>query len=154
MLRTGRSTHDGRTTATRSARLEPRGPRPDGLPIMVGANGPRMLRLTAELADHWNAGLRRYDEVPEQLANLDTALREAGRDPASITRSVEVLVRTSAAEPGAPPEEREIRGDLATIAAELRRFAGLGIDHLQIQLRPNSIEGVDAFAPVIDALRP
>ncbi len=153
MLRTGRSTHDGRTTATRSARLEPRGPRPDGLPIMVGANGPRMLRMTAELADHWNAGLRRYDEVPEQLANLDLALREAGRDPGSITRSVEVLVRTSAADPGAPPEEREIRGDLATIAAELGRFAGLGIDHLQVQLRPNSIEGVDAFAPVIDALR-
>lgn len=152
MLRTGRSTHDGRTTATRSARLEPRGPRPDGLPIMVGANGPRMLRLTAELADHWNAGLRRYDEVPEQLANLDAALREAGRDPASITRSVEVLVRTSAADPDAPPEEREIRGDPAAVAAELRRFRDLGIDHLQVQLRPNSIDGVEAFAPVIDML--
>ena len=61
MLRDGRSTLDGRTIHTRSARIEPRGPRPSGPPIMVGANGPRMLRLTAELADHWNAGLRRYD---------------------------------------------------------------------------------------------
>ena len=122
---------------------------------MVGANGPRMLRLTAELADHWNAGLRRYDEVPEQLANLDTALREAGRDPASITRSVEVLVRTSAADPDAPRRgARDPRRALAAIAAELRRFADLGIDHLQVELRPNSIEGVEAFAPVIDALRP
>ena len=29
-----------------------------GLPVMVGAGGPRMLRLAAELADEWNAGMR------------------------------------------------------------------------------------------------
>ena len=51
------------------------------------------------------------------------------------------------------PEGREIRGDPEALAGELRRFADLGIDHLQVQLRPNSIKGVEAFAPVIDALR-
>ena len=50
-------------------------------------------------------------------------------------------------------EEREIRGTPVAIAAELRRFADLGIDELQVQLRPNSLEGVEAFAPVIEALR-
>lgn len=153
MLRTGRSTHHGRTSSTRSARLEPRGPRQGGPPIMVGANGPRMLRLAAELADHWNAGLRSYDEVPEQLANLESALRAAGRDPSSITRSVEVVVRTGAADAAAPAEDREIRGEPDAIAAELRRFADLGMDHLQVQLRPNSLDGVAAFAPVVEALR-
>ena len=32
----------------------PRGPRPNGPPILIGASRPRMLRLTAELADAWN----------------------------------------------------------------------------------------------------
>ena len=152
MLRRGSSTHEGRTIRTRSARLEPRGPRRGGLPVMVGANGPRMLRLTAELADHWNGGLRSYDEVPAQLEALDASCVEVGRDPASLTRSVEVLVRTSAAREGAPAEKREIRGEPEAIAAELRRFGDLGLDHLQVQLRPNSIEGVAAFAPVIEHL--
>jgi alkanesulfonate monooxygenase SsuD/methylene tetrahydromethanopterin reductase-like flavin-dependent oxidoreductase (luciferase family) len=152
MLRRGSSTHEGRTIRTRSARLEPRGPRPGGLPVMVGANGPRMLRLAAEFADHWNGGLRSYAEVPAQLEALDAACAEVGRDPASLTRSVEVLVRTSAAREGAPAEKREIRGDPEAIAAELRRFGDLGLDHLQVQLRPNSVEGVAAFAPVFEHL--
>ena len=33
MLRHGSSTHDGHTIQTRSARIEPRGPRPSGLPV-------------------------------------------------------------------------------------------------------------------------
>jgi alkanesulfonate monooxygenase SsuD/methylene tetrahydromethanopterin reductase-like flavin-dependent oxidoreductase (luciferase family) len=150
MLRTGRSTLDGRTVRTRSARLEPRGPRPNGMPVMVGANGPRMLRLTAELADHWNGGLRSIDEVPAQLAALDVACREVGRTT-PITTSVEVLVRTVPTD--APPERREIRGTAAALAAELHRFGELEIDHLQVQLRPNSVAGVEAFAPVIERLR-
>jgi probable F420-dependent oxidoreductase len=153
MLREGRSTYDGRTIHTHSARIEPRGPRPRGLPVMVGATGPRMLRLTAELADHWNGGLRTIDEVPPLLDALRAACRTVGRDPATLTTSVEVLVGPSAVDPGRPPEERELRGDPATVAAALRRFADLGIDHLQVQVRPNSIEGVLAFAPVIAALR-
>ncbi len=153
MLRTGRSTYEGRTVRTRSARLTPRGPRPAGLPVMVGATGPRMLRLTAELADHWNGGMRSIAEVPALLDALERACGEVGRDPATITRSVEVLVRTSAAHPDVPAEAREIGGTPMEIAATLRRFGDLGIDHLQVQLRPNSAEGVEAFAPVVGSLR-
>lgn len=152
LLREGTSTHLGRTLATRSARLSPRGPRPGGLPVMVGAGGPRMLRLCAELADHWNGGLRSVDEVPDLLDALDAACREVGRDPRTIARSVEVLVRPDAAGAAVPPEAREIRGSTDEIAAALRRYADLGLDHLQVQLRPNAIEGVRAFGPIIDRL--
>ena len=60
---------------------------------------------------------------------------------------------TGAADPGRPPEGREIRGTPEDIAAELGRFGDLGLDHLQVQLRPNSLAGVEAFAPVIEHLR-
>jgi probable F420-dependent oxidoreductase len=153
MLRLGMSTHDGHTIQTRSARIQPRGPRPGGLPVMVGANGPRMLRLTAELADQWNGGLPGLDEVPEMLRDMDDACRAVGRDPATISRSAEVLVRTVPAPDGVPAEEHEMQGDPESIAAQLRALAGFGFDHLQVQLRPNSLEGVEAFAPVIEHLR-
>jgi probable F420-dependent oxidoreductase len=152
MLRTGRSTHAGTVSQTRSARLAPRGPRPDGLPIMVGATGPRMLRLTAELADHWNGGLRTADEAAGLLAHVDEACRAAGRDPATMTRSVEVLVRAIPSPDGGPPEERELRGTVDDVAAALGAYAALGLDHLQVQLRPNTVEGVRAFGAVIETL--
>jgi probable F420-dependent oxidoreductase len=149
LLRTGRSTHAGSTVSTRSARLAPRGPRPGGLPIMVGAAGPRMLRLTAELADHWNGGLRLADEAATLIAALDEACKLTGRDPTTLTRSVEVLVRPGSRPVQAAPEERELRGSLDELAAALEAYRQLGIDHLQVQLRPNAIESVRAFAPVI-----
>ena len=174
MLRTGRADHEGLETA-RGALVRPRGPRPDGLPVMVGAAGPRMLRLTAELADEWNAGMRSPAELVPMLANLDAALEAVGRDPASIRRSAEAMVRPGAAvaddpapdadhpttaaandEP-APDElgsgEHPLTGTPEAVAAGLRRYFDLGCDHIQVQLRPNSLEGVRAFAPVLDAFR-
>jgi alkanesulfonate monooxygenase SsuD/methylene tetrahydromethanopterin reductase-like flavin-dependent oxidoreductase (luciferase family) len=121
---------------------------------MIGTTGPRMLRLTAELADHWNGGLRRIEEVPPLLEAVEAACRDVGRDPATLTKSIEVLVRTLPAADGARADDREIGGGPEPIAAELRKYADLGIDHLQVQLRPNNLEGVEAFAPVIERVRP
>jgi alkanesulfonate monooxygenase SsuD/methylene tetrahydromethanopterin reductase-like flavin-dependent oxidoreductase (luciferase family) len=153
MLRTGTAHHEGTAAQARGARLQPRGPRPGGLPVMVGASGPRMLRLTAELADHWNGGLRAPGEPAEMLAAVDAACRAIGRDPATLTRSVEVLVRTLPATRDQAPEERELRGTPDEIAAVLRDYEPLGIDELQVQLRPNTLEGVEAFQPVLAAMR-
>ncbi len=153
MLRSGRADHEGRVAHARGARLEPRGPRPGGLPVMVGATGPRMLRLTAELADHWNGGLRTPDELGPILPAVDAACRAAGRDPATLTRSAEALVRTVPAAADIPPEERELRGAPDVLADELIRYVDLGLAHVQVQLRPNTVEGVRAAGPVIEALR-
>lgn len=153
MLRSGTAHHEGIAAQARGARLEPRGPRPGGLPVMVGAGGPRMLRLTAELADHWNGGLRGPDEPEELLRAVDEACRAVGRDPATLTRSVEVLVRTLPAAPGAAREERELRGTPGELAELLRGYGRLGIDELQVQLRPNTLAAVEAFRPVIEAAR-
>ena len=119
---------------------------------MVGATGPRMLRLTAELADHWNGGLRTPDELRPLLDALEDACRKAGREPGSLTRSAEVRVRTVAAPPDVEPEEREVRGAPDELVAALLAYAELGIDHLQVQVRPNTAAGVAAFGPVIERL--
>lgn len=140
MLHTGRADHDGRLESANGARIDPRGPRPAGLPVMVGAAGPRMLRLTAELADEWNAGMRSPEDLVPMLAAVDAACEAAGRDPRTLPRSAETLVETG---DGFDP---------AAVETHLRRYADLGIAHVQVQLRPNSIAGVRAFAPVLGAL--
>ena len=97
------------------------------------------------------------------LAKLDAALEAVGRDPASIRRSAEAMVRPGvgstggdAGTPTAPDAlgngEHPLTGTPEAVAAGLRRYFDLGCDHVQVQLRPNSLEGVRAFAPVFDAL--
>jgi alkanesulfonate monooxygenase SsuD/methylene tetrahydromethanopterin reductase-like flavin-dependent oxidoreductase (luciferase family) len=62
----------------------PSAPRPASrLPIAVGANGPRMLRLTARYADIWSAE-GTPEEVTERGRLLDDACRAIGRDPREI----------------------------------------------------------------------
>jgi probable F420-dependent oxidoreductase len=159
MLRTGRADHSGRLETARGALVRPRGPRPGGLPVMVGAAAPRMLRLAAGLADEWNAGMRTPAALAPMAAALDEACREVGRDPATIRRSAEAMVEIGVAgDPADDPDERgswddPLRGPAATIAAGLRRYGDLGMDHVQVQLRPNRLESVSAFAPVVEALR-
>jgi alkanesulfonate monooxygenase SsuD/methylene tetrahydromethanopterin reductase-like flavin-dependent oxidoreductase (luciferase family) len=72
-------------------------PRP---PLVVAAHGPRGLRLAARHADGWNCfGGQSYGgperpfteavaETRRLLAGLDEACDEAGRDPASLERSI------------------------------------------------------------------
>ncbi len=159
MLRTGRADHVGRVESARGALVRPRGPRPGGLPIMVGAAAPRMLRLTAELADEWNAGMRTPEGLVPMLGALDAALAAAGRNPGTIRRSAEAMVEPGATsvDDGDPATfgswERPFAGSPETIAAGLRRYTSLGCDHVQVQLRPNTVASVRAFAPVIEALR-
>jgi len=96
--------------------------------IWLGAYGPRMLRVTGELADGWVPSLPRLprDEVPERRARIDAAAERAGRDPAAIAgiANVNGTIRDG----GAPaawldgPAEHWIE-ELAALAAE-QRFTG------------------------------
>jgi alkanesulfonate monooxygenase SsuD/methylene tetrahydromethanopterin reductase-like flavin-dependent oxidoreductase (luciferase family) len=60
LLRAGQVDFEGRYYQARGCELRPGGP-----PILIGAKGPRMLRLTATYADLWNAEgpLRRSEEI-------------------------------------------------------------------------------------------
>ncbi len=72
------------------------GPAPaHAIGIWLGAYGPRMLRLTGELADGWlpslGSSMLRAEDVPARQAAIDEAARAAGRDPAEIERAVNVM---------------------------------------------------------------
>jgi alkanesulfonate monooxygenase SsuD/methylene tetrahydromethanopterin reductase-like flavin-dependent oxidoreductase (luciferase family) len=83
LQRGGRTTYHGRHFHLDDAPFAPLPVQPGGLPIMVGAQGPRMLRLVAKQADAWN-----LNHTPEKMRELGAVLRQEcaaiGRDPASL----------------------------------------------------------------------
>ncbi len=163
LLKTGRADFQGQFYAARECELRPRGPRPDGPPIMIGTKGQRMLRLTARYADLWNGWVAfdksRPSEAPPLRETVDAACREVGRDPATLGRTMTVLVDflgtpdlpARLIRPDSAPEP--IAGSPAEIATALRAFAAEGIAHIQVVVQPNTLEGIERFAPVLEELR-
>jgi alkanesulfonate monooxygenase SsuD/methylene tetrahydromethanopterin reductase-like flavin-dependent oxidoreductase (luciferase family) len=112
-----------------------------------------MLRLTAQYADQWNGSLRNGrshgDQVPPMREAVDAACREVGRDPATLGRTVMVGAALLGRRLG---NADALTGEPEEIAERLRSFAVAGIDHVQVYLHPNTIEGIEALAPALELL--
>ncbi|MFN8590090.1 MAG: LLM class flavin-dependent oxidoreductase [Thermomicrobiales bacterium] len=90
LVRTGHADFKGTYYQASDAVNLPRGPRwrEGGPPIIMGANKPRMMQLTARYADAWNADWQDNTEiVTERMARLDEACLAVGRDPAGLVRT-------------------------------------------------------------------
>jgi alkanesulfonate monooxygenase SsuD/methylene tetrahydromethanopterin reductase-like flavin-dependent oxidoreductase (luciferase family) len=120
---------------------------------MVGTTGERMLQLTARYADVWNAwGLNTREDVEREQAKVDAACAAEDRDPATLARTCTMLVDL----PGRAGRPREtppfVSGSPEALAETLRSHAAAGISHVQIVLDPNTVAGVEEFAPVLEEL--
>jgi alkanesulfonate monooxygenase SsuD/methylene tetrahydromethanopterin reductase-like flavin-dependent oxidoreductase (luciferase family) len=156
LLRTGQVDFEGRFYSARNCELRPRGPRPEGLPLMIGGGGDRVMRLAALYADAWNVDRKNDPEEVRALnAKLDAACREVGRDPRSLTRVIGVQVdvledRRNAFTPRQWVQSPwPIGGSSEEIAERLLAYRDAGTDQLLIALDPATPEGLEAFAPVL-----
>ena len=141
--------------------IVPPGPRPAGPPLMIGSGGDRMLDITIPYIQSWNAWYAWFDNKPELLApwmeKVDAACERAGRDPKSVERTCAVYVQLTGGEgrPTLAIEDSKIEpltGSPREMADGLRRFAEVGIDHVQIVLDPITAEGIERLAPVLEDL--
>jgi probable F420-dependent oxidoreductase len=162
LLQDGAVDFEGRFYQARNCELLPRGPRPGGPPLLIGSNGPRMLRLTMASAYAWNSWFSNFGNRPDGIAQLwdvvDDACRAVGRDPSEIARTVAVLVRlpggtgriqgSYSTEQPPPP----IEGSSAAIADALRSFAEVGIEHVQLVLDPITIDSIRTVAGALAEL--
>jgi probable F420-dependent oxidoreductase len=148
LLREGRADFDGRFFQAHDAVNRPRGPRPDGAPILVGTSGPRMLRITARYADAWNTVWHKDPEaIVPRMAAVDEACREVGRDPATLVRTVGGNI----AMPGylgIRPDP--IEGDDEAIAETIVRFRDLRMRHFVAGLDPCTPRTIEQFGRVIE----
>jgi alkanesulfonate monooxygenase SsuD/methylene tetrahydromethanopterin reductase-like flavin-dependent oxidoreductase (luciferase family) len=156
LLREGRADFHGEFHTAVDLLARPHGPRQGRIPIMLGAHGPRTMRLAARHADIWSAYATESSlptSFEAMLGALDEACVDVGRDPTSLGRSIGVFVEPTdesgaeAAGLGVP-----IRGTAAEIADTFRVFAGMGVTRLEVLLWPDIGPIVEAMAPVLAAL--
>jgi alkanesulfonate monooxygenase SsuD/methylene tetrahydromethanopterin reductase-like flavin-dependent oxidoreductase (luciferase family) len=156
LLREGHADFTGKYHAAVDQQLRPRGPRPNRIPIMLGAHKARTMGLAVRHADIWSA-FATESSLPEafepMLQQLDAVCAEQGRDPASLGRSVGVIMETTddhdaeEAGMGVP-----ISGSAEEIAATLRQFAELGFTRVEIMLWENNLAGLEGLAAVLPLL--
>jgi F420-dependent oxidoreductase-like protein len=83
------ATYEGEHARVRDARNVPKPIQPNGMPIMVGGNGPNVTwRLAARYADELNLDGLSPDELREALPTIRARCEEIGRDPDSLAVSV------------------------------------------------------------------
>ena len=157
LLRNGSMDYQGTYYQVRDCELRPRGPRPQGPPILVGSSstGKRMLRLAARHADIWN---RDFDAVnpgvtPYSAADLtasqtrvDAACAEIGRDPATLARTAgcgSICQTPHRVMVGAAWRDRRRRSPRDSVSTPTPATASSGL------AEPIDDRGDQAFAPVI-----
>jgi alkanesulfonate monooxygenase SsuD/methylene tetrahydromethanopterin reductase-like flavin-dependent oxidoreductase (luciferase family) len=140
------------------ALLVPRSPRPGGPPVVIGGNGPRRtLPLAARYADEWNAVFLTADEFSELDARLGELLREAGRAPERVRRTLmtrAVFGRTEADVDrkldGVARDQLEpavLAGTSGEIVERLGRLSEAGVQRVMLQwLEVDDVDGLEAMA--------
>jgi probable F420-dependent oxidoreductase len=134
-------------------------PARSSIPLVVGTIGPRMLRIAASHADGWNAWFSWYGNSVVGLRDIrdrvDAACEAEGRDPATLERTVAVLVQMGAGpvhRRGSSSEEVEpVRPD--RLAEHLHDLAAEGISHVQLVIDPITTRSIEALAPAVEASR-
>ncbi len=155
LVRTGSIDYDGDYYTLREMELLPPA-RPD-MKILIGSNGPRMLRIAAPHADMWNSWFLQFGNHPDGLPALhrivDEACGDVGRDPSEIERTVAVYVQLSRGSGRNTGDSdrtgpQPIKGSHEEIARQLSAFEPAGISHIQVVLDPIDLAGVEELAQI------
>lgn len=150
MLRDGEADYQGRFFEANHAVNRPRGPRPDGAPILVGSSGDRMLGLIAKYADAWNTVWHSDPaKVAALLPKVDAACEAAGRDPKSLIRTAG---GNFAMEGYMNRRPNPVEGGVDEMATRLGQFRDLGLAHFVCGLDPCTPETIRSFGEVIERL--
>jgi alkanesulfonate monooxygenase SsuD/methylene tetrahydromethanopterin reductase-like flavin-dependent oxidoreductase (luciferase family) len=148
LVRGERFTFEGQYSQVHDAALAP--PPQHRIPILVAAEGPRMLGLAARWADAWITAwyARVSDELRTTLRAFDAALREAGRPADEVERVVGITVRDPDQPPVAEPEDA-IEGSIDDVARALDAYRELGIAQVVVGLEPINVRSVERLAAAV-----
>jgi len=135
-------TLEGRFVSVENAVVLP--PPARRIPLMIGANRPRMLSIALPHVDAWNTWYTHYGNTAEGFAehnaDVSRACERAGRDPREVERSACVLVRLERGvdqrAEKAPPVE------IADVRDHLRALTEAGADEAILVVNPITEESV------------
>jgi alkanesulfonate monooxygenase SsuD/methylene tetrahydromethanopterin reductase-like flavin-dependent oxidoreductase (luciferase family) len=127
-------------------------PRPTRrVPLMIGANAPRMLRIALPHVDVWNTWYARYGNTVEgfakESAGIDAICDELGRDRREVARSACVLVAIDGGAGERPHDVPPV--DLSNLRAHLRGLGEAGASEAILVVDPITTESVAAIAAAL-----
>lgn len=138
-------------------------PRPEQrIPILIGGNGlKRTPELVARFADEWNGIYLTPERFAERSQRIDELLREHGRGPESVRRSImtgltfghdDADVRRQLN--GHSPDEARAAGRIVGTASEVRdqlaALAEVGVQRVMLQyLDYDDLSRLEAFAAAV-----
>ena len=152
-------TYEGKQYSVQDAAVKP-APVNGTIPIFIGAAGPRMLRLTGQVADGWirNGGWPSdFDAYRAQLTAVEAAAEAAGRDPAALRRVVNCNAYVGDEDPttklattfGAPGG---VMGTAEQALEIVSRYREAGVDTFHVQFQNDILtEQVAAFGELVIA---
>ncbi len=159
LLRDGQIDFEGTYYSARDCELRPRGPRPQGPPLMIGSQGDKMLELALPHVHYWNGWPRWWGNEPARLAALlakvDGIAAAQNLAPGSFERTTAVFVRLQGIDGvlgNDLPEAPHFAGSDEEIAEFLRVVAATGIDHMQVVLDSITVPGVERLCRIVETL--
>jgi alkanesulfonate monooxygenase SsuD/methylene tetrahydromethanopterin reductase-like flavin-dependent oxidoreductase (luciferase family) len=141
------------------AELKPNPASQGALPIVIGGNGPRRtLPLAARFADEWNGVYLSPDGFKERNQLLDDLLRDEGRQPGDVRRTLmtrvifgknedQVTERLAGENADDLRGKGQIVGTAEQIPAQLRELEAAGVQGVMLQWVDDldDIEGIEAL---------
>ena len=155
LLRDGHVDFAGKYYQARNCDNLPRGPRPEGPPLMVGGEGPRMIRLAARYADIWNTGYMGGPEtMSDRFPKIEAACRETGRERSSIGVTAMICLWFPDLVARRPSFiDSPLTGTPQEVATALRGYEKLGVQHVMIQCEPYTAESRRRLADALKIYR-
>lgn len=157
LLREGSIDFEGEYYTLGDCELVPR-PRPGGPPLMVGSQGPRVLRATLPHVDMWNAWHAWFGNTPAGLVKLNDQVsalcREVGRDPGEVARTAAIMIQAPGGA-GRVYGDNEHQGGNAIagspdeVATALHAFAATGLAHAQLVVDPITVGSIEWLGRVL-----
>jgi alkanesulfonate monooxygenase SsuD/methylene tetrahydromethanopterin reductase-like flavin-dependent oxidoreductase (luciferase family) len=119
------------------------------LPILVGGGGDKMLRVIAKHANAWNCGFESLEDFKNEIARLETACKEVGRDRREIENTFQsraiiaeteedALKRTEQwceerkGKPDDPDWKFAIKGSPETCRKMVKDYVDTGVTHFTL----------------------
>jgi alkanesulfonate monooxygenase SsuD/methylene tetrahydromethanopterin reductase-like flavin-dependent oxidoreductase (luciferase family) len=156
LLREGRIDFEGRYFHLRHLELHPRGPRPEGPPLIVGSIGQRMLRIALPHVQGWNVWFEDYGNDParfgEVVRRVEDICSSVGRDPQELEATAALLLLF-----GEGPARRgwtnPVGGSAGRMADAIMRLHQAGARHIQLVLDPITLDSIDRLEEVLARIR-
>src|SRR4051812_48473713 len=149
LLREGHIDFVGRFYEARDCELLPRGPRPDGPPLLIGSNGDRMLSIALPHVKAWNSWYSSFgntvDGARPLLAQIEAACVAAGRDPNDVERTLALkvaVVGATGVRDGDGVAAVDAAGEPGRLVEALRALGDNGVAEVQLVLDPITVSGV------------